>query len=326
MARLECIRGIVCDDETLLVGAIARAEGSRDPSTRAFTALQYGDYLAVHGQYESSLEYVAQAIDIMGIQGEQSGQGFLMASQGRCNNARAGRLEEAFRYAARAREAGDTLNDPRLRAWRAMEAEPYMYKGLWDRAALSAEEALPAAWQIGEWPVVLFSSAWLAIVYLKLGRLAEARRLLDRTFKEMPARVLGPLAWVNAYTQIALAQVHLAFGELGQALNVAGQALAVAKQGRQGLEEGAAHRVLGQVHAAMGNRAEADAAFRQSLEMLERIQSRPELAQTLFAYGRFRQGDNARQDRALIERALGLFEEMNATGWVAEARAALAAA
>ena len=52
---------------------------------------------------------------------------------------------------------------------------------------------------------------------------------------------------------------------------------------------------------------------------------RPELAQTLLAYGRFRRGDNALEDRAMIERALGLFEEMNATGWVEEARAALGA-
>jgi hypothetical protein len=73
----------------------------------------------------------------------------------------------------------------------------------------------------------------------------------------------------------------------------------------------------------MGDRAEADAAFRRSIEVLEEIQSRPELAQTLLAYGRFRRGDNTLEDRALIERALGLFEEMNATGWIAEARAAL---
>jgi hypothetical protein len=57
--------------------------------------------------------------------------------------------------------------------------------------------------------------------------------------------------------------------------------------------------------------------------VLKDIQSRPELAQSLLAYGRFRRGDNALEDRALIERALALFEEMNASGWVAEARAAI---
>ena len=40
----------------------------------------------------------------------------------------------------------------------------------------------------------------------------------------------------------------------------------------------------------------------------------------------FRKGDNAQEDRALIERALRLFEEMKATGWIEEARVALAAA
>jgi hypothetical protein len=54
------------------------------------------------------------------------------------------------------------------------------------------------------------------------------------------------------------------------------------------------------------------------------MQCPPELAQTLLAYGRFRRGD--KEDEALIECALRLFEEMKATGWIKEARAALAAA
>ena len=35
---------------------------------------------------------------------------------------------------ARARKIGDELGDARLRAGRAMEAEPYHYKGLWEAA------------------------------------------------------------------------------------------------------------------------------------------------------------------------------------------------
>jgi hypothetical protein len=73
----------------------------------------------------------------------------------------------------------------------------------------------------------------------------------------------------------------------------------------------------------MGTRGEAEAAFRSSLGILERIQCPPELALTLLAYGRFRRGDNAREDLALVKRAIKLFEEMGATGWIEEARAAL---
>jgi hypothetical protein len=36
----------------------------------------------------------------------------------------AGRLDQALRYADRAREIGDAYMDARLRAWRAAEAEP----------------------------------------------------------------------------------------------------------------------------------------------------------------------------------------------------------
>jgi hypothetical protein len=83
--------------------------------------------------------------------------------------------------------------------------------------------------------------------------------------------------------------------------------------------------VLGEVYQAIGNRREADAEFRRSLDVLEAIQSRPELAQTLLAYGRFCRGDNRQEDQVLIKRALCLFEEINAPGWAKEARAALAA-
>ena len=61
--------------------------------------------------------------------------------------------------------------------------------------------------------------------------------------------------------------------------------------------------------------------FRRSLEVLDEIQSRPELAQTLLAYGRFRRGDSQQEDHALIEWALAVFEEMGAMGWAEEARA-----
>src|SRR5207248_7815253 len=221
----------------------------------------------------------------------------------------------------------DTLDNPRLRALCAMNAEPHMYKGDWDAVVRVAEKALPAAWEIREWTAVLFPSAWLAIAYLKLGNPNNAKRILDRMFKEVPLRTFGPPGMHGvAFAQIALAQLHLAVGDTGQALSAADIALGIAEQHRFGLEQGAAHRVLGEVHHAMGDRTEAEAAFRRSLEVLDEIQSRPELAQTLLAYGRFRRGDNTLENRALIERALRLFEDMNATGWIEEARAALAAA
>ena len=323
MVRLEAIKGELCEDEALLIGAVERAEDSRDLLAEAFAAIRYGNYLGQRGRFGEALSHAARAIEIMGAQRELVGQGIMMANQGRCYHARAGALEEGLEYARRARQLGDILGDARLRASRGMEAEAYLYTGDWSRAISAAEEALPLAWEIGDWGVVLWSSGWAAIACLKLGRLADARRLVDDAFARVPVRALH-MALHVAYPQIALAEVHLAAAQTDQALRAAHQALGVSQRGRLALEEGAAHRVLGQIHAAKGDNAEADAAFRRSLNILEEIQSRPELAQTLLAYGRFRRGDNAQEDRAMIERALGLFEAMNATGWIEEARIARA--
>jgi class 3 adenylate cyclase len=329
--RLQAAKGFNWDDDALLVDALARAELSGDALALADAEYRYGQYLGKHGQFEESLVHTARVIDLLGAQGDRLQQAIVMTYGGRCYGARAGRLEESLVYARRAYEAGDALDDMRLRALRSMEAEPHMYKGDWGAVVGVAEEALPAAWEIREWNAVLCSSAWLAIAYLKLGKADDAKRILDRVFKEVPLRafraagVAGSVHGV-AFSKIALAQLHLAAGDAGQALSSANKSLEFAEQYRLGLEQGATHRVLGEVYQAMGNRAEADAAFRRSIEVLEEIQCPPELAQTLLAYGRFRRGDNELQDRAMIERALALFEEMNATGWIAEARAAFSPA
>ena len=323
-ARLQAAKGYYWDDEALLLDSLARAELSGDGSALADAEFRYGGYLGKHGRFEESLGHTARAVNLFGAQGDRLQQAIVMTYGGRCYGCRAGRLDESLVYARRAYEAGDELNDARLRALRAMEAEPHMYKGDWPAVVRAAERALPAACEIREWNAILCSSAWSAIAYLKLGKPGDAKRLLDRMFKEVPLSAVGAGSVHGvAFSRIALAQLHLAVGDIGQALSVANMALEFAEQYRLGLEQGAIHRVLGEVYQAKGKRFEADAAFRRSLEVLESIQSPPELAQTLLAYGRFRRGDNALEDRAMIERALALFEKMNATGWIAEARAAL---
>jgi hypothetical protein len=82
-----------------------------------------------------------------------------------------------------------------------------------------------------------------------------------------------------AFSKIARAQLDLATGDGGRALSSANESLVFAEQYQLGLEQGASHRILGEVHQAVGNRAEADAAFCRSLELLGEIQSRAELAQ-----------------------------------------------
>jgi len=321
LARLESVKGYLSQDEDLLTRAIARAETFGNALARAHTANLYGLYLGMIGQYEKALPYIGQAIEILGTEGERYEQAYTMAVGGRCYCARAGKLEEALSYAARAREIGEAMDNAMLRAWGAMEAEPYVYKGLWEQVVRVAEEGLPVAWEIGEWLVILASSTMLGIAYLKLGRLEDAKHVLARALKESQARLFSP--YMITYLRITVAHLHLSLGEPAKALGAARIALELAENNRFRLEQGAANRALGQVNEAMGSREEADAAFRHSLQVLEEIQSRPELAQTLLAYGRFKaSGGDTAGGRTLIEHALRLFEKMGATGWIDEARAA----
>ena len=122
---------------------------------------------------------------------------------------------------------------------------------------------------------------------------------------------------------MARAHLHLAQGEGEAARAAAGDALQLVQQTHLRLEAGAAHRLLGQAWGLSGDAAQAEGAFRESLRILGAIESRPELAQTLLAYGRFRSRAEPAEGRRLIEQALRLFEEMGADGWVAEAAAAL---
>ena len=116
--------------------------------------------------------------------------------------------------------------------------------------------------------------------------------------------------------------MHLADGQLAEALTAARTAIESAVQSRFRLELGAAQRVLGQVLEASGDREQARAAFAQSLQTFEEIQSLPELGQTLLAYGRFTLDEDPAEGRRLLGRAREIFRRIGAGGWVTEAEAA----
>jgi tetratricopeptide (TPR) repeat protein len=82
------------------------------------------------------------------------------------------------------------------------------------------------------------------------------------------------------------------------------------------LELGAAHRMLGEAYQAVGRYAEAVRHFEESLSILGTIQSRPELGQSLMAYGHFKLGDDRAVGLDYMDRAMQIFKEIDADGWI----------
>jgi class 3 adenylate cyclase/tetratricopeptide (TPR) repeat protein len=320
-ARLAMRKAFFKQDEDLMRQSVERAQAAGHVRVEALARWDYGEFFGQRGRYEQALPLIEEAVRLLEEAGAQYDHTWIMAMSARCHFSRAGRMDQALAYATRARAATAALGDIRLRAWCGMEAEPYIYQGRWEDAIRVGEEGLQAAWEILELTPIYFISAWTGLAYLKLGRLEDARRVVGRAAREAGAR-MGP-PFIITYLHITLAQLHLQSGDGTAALAAARKAIELADRSGFRLEQGAARRTLGIVLAAHGDREEAERELRASLEILEAIQSRPELAQTLLACGRFKLADDPVGGRAMIQRALGLFEAMGATGWVEEARAPL---
>ena len=125
------------------------------------------------------------------------------------------------------------------------------------------------------------------------------------------------------YPHIALSQLHLAEGNAVAGLHSAERALELAERVTARLEIGAAHRALGQAYEANGDRQSADGQFRRSIDVLQTIQSRPEFAQSLLAFGKFELATNRDNAEGLLHSARKLFEEIEADGWIEETESAL---
>jgi class 3 adenylate cyclase len=129
VARLESRKGVHWEDEGLLTAAMAHADSSGDSLVRRYTANNYASYLGKSARYATALDYIARA---RGTDAPKE-QLFWLDVNGRCFSARAGKVEEALTYATRHRAIAEELGDACMQVWSAMEAEPHMYMGRWDK-------------------------------------------------------------------------------------------------------------------------------------------------------------------------------------------------
>ena len=320
LAGLQSIKGMEWLDESLLVSAERHASFA-DAARQAEVARRYASFLGNTGRLEESLGKVERAAELLKEVGALEELGSFAAGSGRCYNARAGRLKRSLQFAGMAREIAASTQDVEVRSWLVMEAEPLLYKGLWQRTVQVVEQNLSTAWENGRWNVVLWASGWAAIACLKLDRISHARAFLDPVMKTVARRIDDDFCKI--YPHIALSQLHLAEGNAAAGLQAAERALELAERVTARLEIGAARRALGQAYEARGDRQSADGQFRRSVDVLQTIQSRPELAQSLLAFGRFELATDRDKAKELLQSALELFREIEADGWVAETQSAL---
>jgi tetratricopeptide (TPR) repeat protein len=320
LARLESFKGMAWREESLLATAERRASVA-DAELQAQVARRYAAFLGNTGRLEESLGKIEKAVELCKQVGDLEELGAFVAGAGRCFNARAGRLERSLEFAAMARGIAASTYDLKVRSWLAMEAEPWFYKGLWHRVVRVVELNLSTAWANGRWSVVLWASGWGAIACLKLNRISDARALLEPALKTAARRMDDDFSKI--YPHIALSQLHIAEGDAAAGLESAKRALNLAERVTARLEIGAAHRALGQAYEAKGDRQSADAEFRRSIDILQTVQSKPELAQSLLAFGRFERAIDGDKSEEFLHSALKLFKEIEADGWIEETQAVL---
>jgi class 3 adenylate cyclase/tetratricopeptide (TPR) repeat protein len=320
LAGLQSLKGVDCLEEPLLVSA-ERHAGFADAARQAEVAWRYANFLGNTGRLEESLGKIERAAALLQEVGALKELGSLAAGAGRCYNARAGRLQRSLQFAEMVREIAASTQDVEMRSWLAMEAEPLLYKGLWQRTVEVVEQNLSTSWENARWSVVLWASGWAAIACLKLNRIADARAFLDPVMKTVARRIDNDFCKI--YPHIALSQLHLAEGDAAAGLHAAERALELAERVTARLEIGAARRALGQAYEARGDRQSADGQFRRSVDVLQTIQSRPEIAQSMLAFGRFELATDRDKAKEFLQSALKLFKEIEADGWVAETQTAL---
>lgn len=115
------------------------------------------------------------------------------------------------------------------------------------------------------------------------------------------------------------ARVRLNMGELDVARELVDRSLALASELDMTLERGISLRVSGQISLAHGAWEEAEAALRESVEILQEQKNRYQMAETLYQLGRLYRAEADAGDRAgvakatlVLERAREIFDSLGA--------------
>jgi adenylate cyclase len=186
----------------------------------------------------------------------------------------------------------------------------YRDQGDLDQAESYYRQSLETWQKLGSTYVIALLHNNMGSIELRRGKPDQALALLKKS--EALFREIGSKDFM-AEVYRHLAEAYLGLEELGEALSYAQDALAQALEQEMRLEEGAARRVLGQVHQARRNLAQAEQELQESLDILGELDSHYEVGQTLFQLAHlYRDQEREREAEAVLSRAIEVFERLGA--------------
>ena len=255
--------------------------------------------------------------------GDQAGLPLVLAQLAELE-LRAGRWEEASRYAGEAVGLADQVGVPHVEAAvLAAQARVYARLGAVDDARTAAGRGARVAAAAKAGLAAVENAAALGFAELSAQRLHEADAHLRPLLTEPERMGVVDLAAVPFVVDAIDAMVERGAAEEARAHVEWVEACARDRPSHWAL--GAAHRSRGLWLAANGQLDEAEDAFRAAVREHEACGEPFEHARTLLALGTvLRRAKQKRAAREILDASLGVFDQLGASSWAERARAELA--
>jgi tetratricopeptide (TPR) repeat protein len=293
-------------------------ERTGDRSLRALPLALVGMNQVFAGDVRNGVEALEEAVPVLEGGHESIGAAFARGALA-IGYAYLGEWTKADAATARAREVAE--QGDLIAQLDALIAESIVRSahGQLDAAVPIAQSCVDRAEESGAVACVLASSWVLGDAYHRLGRLPEARAILQRGSEI--ARVVDRKVW-RPTLQAWLGATATALGEAE-----AGdwdEALATARSIHNTYGEAGILAKRAEAAAARGNLDAAIADFAASAALLERAGTRPALARVLREWGEsLRRGGRTADAGPILQRAVALFDELGLDAEAAGARTAL---
>ena len=185
-------------------------------------------------------------------------------------------------------------------------------RGEWTRAIEEYEEGARLATEAGDLFRLYIIWWWKGRAHSMAGDPTTGKALLEESLT-LSERIGTRFGFAIQKTELAVC--FLALGNAARAIDLCREAIPVAQESGEEWALALAYRTLAEALAASsGLSPDADTAMRDAVELLERIDAKPELARTYASEGRLRKAHgDALRARTSLGKAVAMFGELGMT-------------